>query len=144
MIRIIERGQFFFIGMPGASANYIHVDNVVNALIHCASLPQAAGRIFNLSDYATLESFVEMIAQVLGRARPRVRIPEQIARLISKIGIATTRRFPLTESRINAMTTRATYPIDLIQQTLGYRHKVTMEEGVARLCESRKSNTHGV
>lgn len=133
MIRVIAKGQFFFIGSPGASANYVHVDNVVHALMLCASLPAASGRIFNLSDHASLETFVGMIARALGRSNPRTRVPEPAARMLSRIGVMMTKRFPLTESRIDAMTTRVTYPITAISQELGYRHQVSLEEGVTRL-----------
>lgn len=142
MISAIDRGLFFFIGKPGASANYIHVDNVVHALTLCALLPRATGRVFNLSDYAVLESFVNMIAGALGRNRPRARLPERVTRLISRVGATLTRRFPLTGSRIDAMTTRVTYPIDAIQEVLGYRHSITMQSGVGRLVQDWKSRVY--
>lgn len=144
MIRVIELGQFFFIGKPGASANYIHVDNVVNALVLCGLNPAAQGRVYNLSDHATLEAFVGMIANVLGRSRPQRRLPESIARMLASIGMALTPRFPLTRSRIDAMTTRTTYPIDAIQTELGYSHEVTLEAGIARLVDYwRKQSQQG-
>src|SRR5262245_54854077 len=33
----IERGLFFFIGPPGASANYVHVTNVAESLVLCGT-----------------------------------------------------------------------------------------------------------
>ncbi len=135
LIRVIDSGRFFFIGRPGASANYIHVDNVVHALMQCGLLPAAGGRIFNLSDHATLEAFVGMIAKALGQVAPARRIPESLARLLAGVGTALTARFPLTASRIDAMTTRAVYPIDAIQSALGYAHEITLEAGVARLVD---------
>ncbi|MGE5402083.1 MAG: NAD-dependent epimerase/dehydratase family protein, partial [Ignavibacteriales bacterium] len=36
LTEMVDRGLFFFAGPPGASANYIPVENVVNALILCA------------------------------------------------------------------------------------------------------------
>lgn len=136
MIKVIDKKMFFFIGRPGASANYIHVDNVVYALSLCASLPQATGKIFNLSDYVTLEAFVEMIASALGKNRSCIRLPVIVTKRISRIGTLLSKRFPLTESRINAMTTRVVYPIDSIQTILGYSHKVPMAAGVTRLVQS--------
>jgi len=50
MTVMINRGFFFFIGRKGASANYIAADNVVEALVRCGCMPQAKGRIYNLSD----------------------------------------------------------------------------------------------
>lgn len=136
LIRVIDRGRFFFIGRPGASANYIHVDNVVEALLLCALQPAAHGRIFNLSGQATLEDFVGTIADALGRPRPQVRLPEFAARLLAAAGATLTRRFPLTPSRVDAMTTRATYPTDAIRAALGYTDKIMLETGVTLLVKS--------
>ncbi len=133
LIRALDDGKFFFIGKPGASANYIHVDNVVSALVMCGTLPAAQGRIYNLSDYATFEEFTGMIARALGREAPEFRLPEWLVRAIAAIGIALARRFPLTRSRIDAMTTRASYPIDAIRAELGYEHDVTLESAINRL-----------
>ncbi|RBA24021.1 NAD-dependent epimerase/dehydratase family protein [Herminiimonas fonticola] len=140
MIKVIDKKMFFFIGRPGASANYIHVDNVVYALSLCASLPQAAGKFFNLSDYVTLEVFVGMIADALGKNRPCIRLPVIVTKEISRMGTLLSKRFPLTESRINAMTTRVVYPTNSIQSVLGYSHKVSMISGVTRLVRSWQTN----
>ncbi len=133
LIKVINQGNFFFIGRPGASANYIHVDNVVEALAICGILPAAKARIYNLSDYATLEEFVGMIARALGREVPEFRLPEWPARAIAAIGTGLYRRFPLTPSRIDAMTTRVRYPIGAIQAELGYKHAISLESGISRL-----------
>ncbi len=135
MIRAIDKGHFFFIGEPGASANYIHVDNVVYALTLCGALPAARGRTYNLSGHATLEIFVKMIAEALGKPPPGLHLPESFARTIARIGKLVTKRFPLTESRIDAMTTRVIYPIDAIEHDLGYQHQVLLPSGVSRLVD---------
>ncbi len=136
MMRVIDRGQFFFVGKPGASANYIYVDNVIDALLLCAQHPGAPGKTFNLSDFATLEAFVGMIADALGRERPRARLPAFAARLLAAAGTAVSRRFPLTPSRVDALTTRASYPIDAIQGALGYTHRVSLQTGIVSLVNS--------
>ena len=138
MIKVIDHGQFFFIGKLGASANYIYVDNVIHALSCCALLPQAAGKVFNLSDYATLEIFVSMISNELNKNVPRARVPKWIARTISRIGPLLFQRFPLTESRVEALTGRSICSIDHIQKELGYQHEVSMKEGISRLVRSWK------
>lgn len=139
LIRMIDRERFFFIGKPGASANYIPVDNVVYALLLCALQPAAAGRIFNLSDYATLEDFVAMIAAALGKEPPRRRLPEFAARALAGAGTALIRGFPLTPSRVDAMTTRVFYPADAIANALGYTHRVTLQSGIHSLVNSWKA-----
>jgi nucleoside-diphosphate-sugar epimerase len=130
MIRVIRCGLFFFIGARGASANYIHVDNVVDALVACGASAHASGRIYNLSDWCTVEDFVAAIADALGRPRPRLRLPEPpvrcAARLTGKIA-----RTPLTESRVDALVTRSRYSIARIQQELHYVPRVRIPDGLA-------------
>jgi len=48
MITMISKGIYFFIGPPCASANYIYVDNVVDGMLCCATLPEARGQTFIL------------------------------------------------------------------------------------------------
>ena len=70
MIGMIDRGLFFFIGPKGASANYIFLDNVIEALVRCGRMAAAKGRVYNLSDQRTIEDFVALIADALGKSRP--------------------------------------------------------------------------
>jgi nucleoside-diphosphate-sugar epimerase len=135
MVSVINRGLFFFIGAPGASANYIHVANIVEALYRCATLPQAAGRVYNLSDWRSLEDFVGTIAEELGRPRPRLRLPELPVRLAARL-FGRVPGMPISESRVNAMVNRVRYASDRIRQELGYEHKVTMEEGLRELVKA--------
>lgn len=137
MVNMISKGLFFFIGKPGASANYIHVDCVVEALRCCGSTQAAKGRIYNLSDYRTLEQFVGVIADALGRPVPWLRFPAAPVRWAGKLfgGIP---GFPLTESRITALVNRSVYPISRIQDELGYAHVISMEEGLGQLVAAYK------
>lgn len=132
LIEMIWRGLFFFIGKPGASANYIHVDNVVEALLLCGTMPQAAGQTYNLSDQRTMEQFIGKIAQSLGKDVPRIRVPESIIRPLAKL-LGKLPGVPLTEARVDALTQRAVYSSAKIEHALGYRHRISMEEGLEEL-----------
>lgn len=133
MIQAIDRGFFFFIGPPGASANYIYVDNVVDALLLCTSRTRERYSVYNLSDHMTVEALVGTVARALGKETPRLRLPAVLLRgpagMISKLWPGC----PLTPSRINALTTRSSYSIDRIRRELGYDHRVSMAEGFQRL-----------
>ena len=135
MIAMIDRNWFFYIGRPGASANYVHVDNVVEGLIRCATMPAARGRIFNLSDHRTLEQFVGAITEALGRSAPQLRIPQPLAHLIGAT-LGKLPGFPLTRSRVDALTNRSSYSISRIRQELDYRHVITMEDGLRELVQA--------
>jgi len=132
MIAVIERGLFFFIGRRGASANYVHVSNVVDALVLCGTSPCASGRIYNLSDWTTVEDFARVIADALGRPRPRLRLPERPVRLMVD-ACGRIASLPLTQARIDALVSRARYASDRIQQELGYVPRVSIDDGLAEL-----------
>lgn len=132
LIALIQKGWFFFIGQPSASANYIHVDNVVNALLLCGSVAQANGQVYNLSDYRSMEDFVKIITDSLGCKRPHLRIPELPVRLLIKL-LGWIPGVPLTDSRINALTNHTMYDNTKIEQDLGYKHVTPMEDGLTKL-----------
>jgi nucleoside-diphosphate-sugar epimerase len=132
MMRVIERGVFFFIGQRGASANYVHVANVVDALVLCGTSAPAAGRIYNLSDWTTVEEFASAIADALGRPRPRLRLPERPVRLL--VGpCSRLAALPLTDTRIDALVSRTRYSIDRIRRELDYAPRVSIAAGLADL-----------
>jgi len=135
LIAMIERGLFFYIGRPGASANYLHVNNVVEGLICCGTMRAAKGRTYNLSDHCAMERFIAIIARALGKDAPRLRLPESVVRALIKL-LGNIPGMPLTEARINALTSRAVYPNTKIERELGYRHLVTMEKGLLELLAS--------
>jgi nucleoside-diphosphate-sugar epimerase len=133
-IEAIRRGWFFFVGPKGASANYIHVDNVVEALVRAATHARASGRTYNVSDWRTIEAFVEYVCGLVGREPPRWRIPAAPLRTFARIaGLCP--GSPLTESRVSALCNRARYPDDRIRSELDYDHRVTMEQGLEQVVE---------
>ena len=132
MVSMIKRGLFFFIGKPGASANYIYVDNIVEGLIRCSEKSEGKGEIYNLSDYCTIEKFVSIISENLGKPSPRLRLPGSAVKFTSKI-FEKIPSFPLTSSRVAALSNRVVYPTNKIEQELGYSHLVSMEEGLVKL-----------
>jgi nucleoside-diphosphate-sugar epimerase len=139
MIGMIDRGLFFFIGLRGASANYIFLDNVIEALVRCARMGAAKEKVYNLSDHRTIEEFVALIADALGKSRPNLRVPEGFARFAAR-SLGKLPGFPLTESRVDALTTRVVYPTTRIERELGYTHVVTMDSALSLLVGRSKAS----
>lgn len=135
LISMVARGLFFYIGAPGASANYTYIDNVVDALIACGTLPAANGRVYNLSDFCTMEQFIGAIAASLGNPAPRLRLPEPAVRWVAH-SLGWLPGFPLTPSRVDSLTSRAKYSNSRIERELGYLHRVSMEDGLRQMVES--------
>lgn len=133
LIRMIDKGLFFYIGPRGATANYIHVENVVDALQLCAttSLP-ANGRSYIVSDHRPLEVFIGIIASSLGKKAPQLRLPQVPVRLLAQT-CGWIPGFPLKSSRVDALTGRAVYSSERITTELGHHNRFSMEAGMGEL-----------
>ena len=138
LIAAIDRGRFFFIGPPGASANYISVAGVVEALLLCASRPAALNRTYNLSDWCSMETWVGAICAALGRPAPTLRMPAAPLRMAAGL-LQGLPGFPLTRSRVDALTNRSRYANSRIETELGYRHPVTLEQGAREMVKAWKA-----
>ena len=138
LIGAIDRGRFFFIGPPGASANYISVAGVVEALLLCASRSMARNRTYNLSDWCSMETWVGVICAALGRPAPTLRMPAAPMRMAAGL-LQGLPGFPLTRSRVDALTNRSRYANSRIETELGYRHPVTLEQGAREMVKAWKA-----
>lgn len=132
LIQMVKRGLFFYIGKPGAVATYVHVDDVVAALMKCAFEPAAKGRIYNLSNDCLLEDLVEYMAVLLGVRAPRLRIPETLIRTIVDV-LPGWVDIPLNRSRIDALVNRTRYPADRIVSELGFSFLKPMPASIDEL-----------
>ena len=136
MADYVKRRLFFFIGKPGASANYVHVDNVVEALILCAADPAARNRAFNLCDGFTLEQLLNAIANEIGCPVPGRRLPQKLVDILSAAARLLLPGFPLTPERIAGLTSRTVYSAEAIRALLGYTPVMSLEQGMAELLGS--------
>ncbi|MEO8332688.1 MAG: NAD-dependent epimerase/dehydratase family protein [Gallionella sp.] len=141
LIRMIDRGWFFFIGKRGAAANYIHVENVVDALVLCATAGLSGyGRAYIVSDHRTLEDFIGIIAASLGKRAPQTRLPESLVRAVVALA-GSVPEFPLKSSRVDALTDRTIYRTGRIESELGYKNRISMEEGIGELARYWKNGS---
>ena len=138
LINLVDKKLFFFIGATGSSANYIHISSVVDALIKCGTISPECPIIYNLSDYSTIENFVEIISKALGKNLLSLRISELWARRLAKL-TSWLPFNPLTSQRIDAMVKRARYSSKKIERDLGYVHKISMTAGLIDLVEHYKA-----
>ena len=127
MVEMIRRRLFFYIGKPGAIMNYIHVTDVVSALLMCGLNANANKNTYILSDNIELEEMVMAISQGLDIQSPSIRLPEWFVRLVIKV-LQPVPKFPLSESRVDALTGRAYYDSTKIMDELNYHNSVTLVE----------------
>lgn len=138
LVRVIDRGMFFFIGAPGANAPYVPVEEVARALWVCGIRPEARNQAYNFSENIRIEEFVGAIARALGHPLPRLRIARSVARAAATIG----KLFPgfaLTHSRIEALTSRAIYDSSKIRNELGFTLEMSIEQRLRAFVEQTQA-----
>ena len=127
LVRAVSRGRYFFIGPRGAIATYVHVEDVVCALVACQDAPKAS--VYNLSSDCTWEAMIERIATFVGRRSPRVRVPTLPLRLVIR-ALECHMQLPLTSGRLASLTNRSRYSSDRIIQELGFAFAKPMPDGI--------------
>lgn len=119
MASIVRRRLFFYIGSNESIATYIHVEDVVSALMLCGFDERAKGETFNISNDCSLKSVIEGLADGLSVPAPRMVIPEFIVRMGLTVAAVLTRGL-ITQDRVNALTARTRYPFTKIERVLGF------------------------
>jgi nucleoside-diphosphate-sugar epimerase len=122
----IERRVFAYIGRPGATINYVGVDDVARVMMLAGEIPRPTSRIYNVSRSATIEMLASSLASAMGMNPPSRRIPEWVAR--GAAGLARrVPRFPLTPQRVNALTNTTVYSAELAAAELGFVPRDSIE-----------------
>ena len=129
LVRAIKRNIFFFIGSPGYFANYIHVNDVVNALMLSAVKPKNAKNIYNISNKITIEKLIAIICQALYIPTPKLRLPLFVVKPLVII-LGWLPFVSLTSSRLKALTSKTQYSTELIEKNLGFKFEVPLRDGL--------------
>ncbi|WP_034257960.1 NAD-dependent epimerase/dehydratase family protein [Altibacter lentus] len=137
LIEMVDRKMFFYIGKKGAIVNYVPVDNVVQALFLAAINDNAKDQIFNVSSWDYIENFIGFVALELKKPIPKYRIPKKLAQVISLL-LSIRNNNPLTESRINALTTKVIYSSNKIETFLNFSPVKSIESAISEMVEVYK------
>jgi nucleoside-diphosphate-sugar epimerase len=132
LVKMVDNGFYFFVGAKGASANYVPVENVIESLYLAATNPKAKNEIYNVSNWCTIEFFVENVAKILKKENPKNRFSTALIKLIVRLTFFIPKN-PLTISRINALTNRSMYKTTKIEEELNYKPIVTVEATIEKL-----------
>jgi nucleoside-diphosphate-sugar epimerase len=135
LLKAISKRRFFFIGSKKTISTFIHVDDVVDALIICVANKKARNQIFNLSYDCYLSEIVISVCNFFGFKPNFLLLPETPLRFLVWIF---SRFFtpPLTQSRIDTLVSRTTYPYSKIKNVLGFSPKKSIPEFVVSSLKS--------
>jgi nucleoside-diphosphate-sugar epimerase len=133
LISQIKSKKFFYIGSRDAITNYVHVDDLSNALmglIDANDISQYEEYI--ISETLSLEELVQVISRELKVNGEHLVIPRSFALFIAKLSYIFP-RFPLTRSRINAMTGNVVFDSSKLRNTTGWSPQLGVRTGFANL-----------
>ncbi len=135
MLGMINKRLFFYLGKSGALMNYVYVQDVVNALMLLGKNDGALGNIYNLSQCIEIEKAIDALCKGLNCSRKILRLPEVPIRVLTSI-LENIPGFPLSLSRINALTCRCYYDSSKITHTLGFEFESELESSLAKFASS--------
>jgi nucleoside-diphosphate-sugar epimerase len=114
----------------------VHVDDVVQAALLAAEIPEAAGQIYIVTDgqaYSTRQIY-DWIRGALGKAPLNWQIPMTLLTFLAKtgdtIGHTVGRRFPFDSAALDKLTGSAWYSSAKIQRELGFRPRHSLQSSI--------------
>lgn len=137
MIQAIRRSVFPPLPEMHNRRSMVHVEDVVQAALLAAELPQAAGQIYIVTDdnaYSTRQIY-DWIRAALGKSPQNWHIPMLMLTVAAKtgdtIGRLTGRRFPFDSAALDKLTGSAWYSSAKIQRELGFRPRHSLRSSLA-------------
>jgi nucleoside-diphosphate-sugar epimerase len=127
LVEFIIKRHFFYIGSTHTVLNYIHVDDVVSALLLCARSSKATNQIFNLSNDCKLSDIVLSLSLNRKMKHKNLIVPEWLLRFVVSI-IPSFFNFPLTQKRIDILISKTNYSNSKIQRLLKFLPKRSIPE----------------
>jgi len=137
LANMVRRGIFFYIGNSAAVANYVHVEDVVRALVLCATDVRAKNRIYIVSNDCMLREVVIAMAKRYQVRCPRLVIPAWLARL-SVTFFSSIPKFPLTTGRVDALVSKVSYSNELIKAELGFTTIFDIPDSVPAILDGQQ------
>jgi len=132
LIKMVKNGLFFYVGTKQVVSNYTHVRNVVGALLLCAIEPKSKNQTYIISEYCSIEETMIAISDGLGCSVPKLVVPKLFVKMIASF-FCFIPNFPLTMSRVKALTNTTTYDGSYISKHIGFEYQSSLEDDLKNL-----------
>lgn len=139
MMKMIRKGYFSYVGPFSASTNYVHVDDVVQAISLVLDSPVAKGKTYIVSCWNTVENMVSGMCEGMGISEPVRRLPLRLLKFMALV-LERLPGCPLTTARVEALSVRSRYNTHKIERELGWHAKVPVRVGMRDLAKWFNSN----
>jgi nucleoside-diphosphate-sugar epimerase len=137
-VRLIARGKFFMIGNGAPRYHLTYIDDLIDGIIRCGEVPEAAGEVFILGgpEAPTLNEWARIVAETVGVSPPRFHLPVWpffVAAVVAEavlppLGI----KPPIFRRRMDFFTKNRSFCIGKARRALQYDPTVGVREGMKR------------
>jgi nucleoside-diphosphate-sugar epimerase len=141
MFRGLARGRFPLIGDGAVFYHLTYIDDLVEGLRLCGTVPAARGRTYILAGprYTTLEQLLQLVAKELGVDPPRVHWPVwpfwTAGLLCEMVCVPLRVEPPIFRRRVDFYTKSRAFDTTRARTELGFAPKVDLEEGIKRTAD---------
>lgn len=119
IVQIVKRGLFFYVGNKNSIANYVHVDDVVSAMMLSVKHPHASNQIFIVANDCKLSVVIETIADCLYIPKPtRVINAYLLRKFVAIAGIVV--KLPISNTQIDVMMRQTHFSSQKIKSKLNW------------------------
>ena len=137
LFKLIKKGIFVPIGSGENYFHTIYIDNLLGALILAATKEGVEGNDFIIGDEPApkMKQIINSISKILGRNTLPFYIPKPLGFLIGRFFDLCERwDFPaiLPTQRVKFLTESKRYKINKAKEVLGYRPRISLNEGLKR------------
>ena len=108
------------------------VENVIEGMYLASKNLIAIDKIYIISDWCTIEEFVNHISIALGKEITKKRLSINLLKFIARATSFIPKNY-LTVARVDALSNRAIYSTKKIETDLNYKPIVTMKETIEKL-----------
>ena len=123
LVNSISKGRFFYVNSRKSLTNYVHVEDVVRALLLCGFHKKAKNEIFNLSNDCFLKEIVEQILQVNNNKDNFICLPEWITRFVIRI-LSFFCEMQINKKVVNFLVSKTSYRCEKIYKKLKFKPSV--------------------
>jgi nucleoside-diphosphate-sugar epimerase len=140
LIENLRLRKFRYIGGGKGTMNSIYVGNLVDAILLALNIPDAIGKIYNLTDgeLVSKRRFIETLVNGLDLPQPSKSAPVWLARIVANVMERRARKKGkteapvLTQARLKLFGLNLDFSIEKAKRELGYTPSHTFDEGMQR------------
>jgi nucleoside-diphosphate-sugar epimerase len=146
MFKMLSKGSFPMVGPCRENFHAVYIDDLIDGFMLALTRPEAAGETFIIGgeSYLSLNDYVNVVAEAVGAATPRLRFPYwffySAAVVCEAICVPLRIEPPLHRRRVRFYKNNRAFDIEKVKATLGYNPKVGLKEGMERTAQWYRKN----